>query len=153
MSAGALTHHRMTDKPPVGYITIVQMGVAHTVNKQYKFQRFAPFTQRGANFPDGIIRVRRTSLVISPDVIEALNSHVYDVGDDSDHPQERIKLAYGIDKKNKAIQLHADQGGYVHQVRMNSAGYLNTTRIKFGLPVGDYKLVDGSSGWVFELAK
>jgi hypothetical protein len=137
----------MTDKPPVGFITIVQMGVAHTVSK-YNFTRLAPFTQRGANFPDGIIRMRRTSLVISPDVIEGIG-HLYD----DPNGNERVKLSFGIDKKNKAIQLHADQAGFTVQVRKNSAGYLNTTRIDFGLPIGDYKLVVGADTWVFELAK
>lgn len=139
----------MTDKPPVGFITIVQMGVAHTVNK-YNFTRLAPFTQRGANFPDGIIRVRRTSLVISPNIIESLVAQVYTVEDGS----ERIKLVFGVDKKFKAIHLSCDPAGFVVQVRKNSAGYLNTTRINLGLPIGDYKFKAlPDDGLIFELVK
>lgn len=114
---------------------------------EYNLKFFAPFTQRGQNFPRSIIRVRRTSLVISSDVIEQMKHRITE-GD-----KEFVRLEFGVDKKAGVIALKESERGYRLQCRMNGNAYLNTTRINFGLPIGDYVVDPLANEWIFKLAK
>lgn len=112
----------------------------------YNFKFYAPFTQRGQNFPKGIIRVRRTSLVIASDIVEELK-HKITEGD-----KEFIRLKFGIDKKANVITIEESDRGYRLQCRQNGNAYLNTTRIGFPLTIGDYVADPVANEWIFKLA-
>lgn len=112
----------------------------------YNFKFYAPFTQRGQNFPRGIIRVRRTSLVISSDIVEELK------GKFAEGEKEFVRLQFGIDKKRNAITIQESERGYRLQCRFNGNAYLNTTRIGFPLTVGDYLVDHTANEWIFKLA-
>lgn len=105
----------------------------------YNFKTYRPFNQRGINFPAGVIRIRKTSLTISEDIMEMFENKSYT----NENDQERVAVTFKVDREARAIQLVADGTGYVVQLRESGAGYLNTTRLgNFGLPVADYKLTD-----------
>ena len=123
----------------------------------YNFKTYAPFTQRGANFPSNIIRLRRTSLVISPDIMENFSSTRFT----KENGKEFNRLIFKVDHELKAIQLVPDKRGYLVALRENGSAYLNTTRIgSFDLPIGDYEMVanwtddnGGKHEWIFRLAE
>lgn len=104
----------------------------------YNFKTYAPFMQRGQNFPNDIVRIRRTSLVISANIMEQFSS----VRFTNESEQERVPIIFKVDAGQKVIQLEPSKRGYVVQCRANGNGYLNTTRLKFDLPVGDYVLIE-----------
>lgn len=106
---------------------------------EYNFKTYAPFMQRGRAFPDNVIRLRRTSMVVSANIMEAFGSARFT----NSAGEERATLLFGIDTTNNAIQLTPSKKGYTLQCRANGNGYINTSRLGFELPIGDY-LLDGS---------
>lgn len=109
----------------------------------YNFKTLAPFTTRGDNFPKSVIRVRRTSLVISSDIAEQFTKtrQVRKGFENTDNPPETIRLIFQVDKKAGIITLTESDRGYALQVRESGNAYLNTTRIKLGMPVADFELM------------
>jgi len=114
---------------------------------KYNFKTYAPFTQRGQSFPKNIIRVTRTSMVISATIMEQFSAQRYT----NDNGQERVTIILHVDVDNKAIKLQPHYKGYTFQCRQNGNGYINTYRLKLGLEIGDYLLM-GEKDLIFKLA-
>ena len=115
----------------------------------YSFKTYAPFQQRGLDFPNSIIRVRHVSLTISSNILENFQIGRTTASDGS----ERIRLLFMVDDKRKAIKIESSNQGYKIRIRANGNGFLNTVRFKsFGLPIGDYRLIEREKELIFELA-
>lgn len=113
----------------------------------YEFKKYLPNIRRGQRFPDDIIRVSRSSLVISKNIIDKYVGHIFT----NDNGDDRVCVIFNVDNINDVIDLTFDDRGYTLQIRENGNAYLNTTRMSsFNLTIGDYKL--GKDGF-FYLAK
>lgn len=122
--------------------------------KQYQFKRFTPNGQRYYGFPTDVVRLiaginGHHAMIISDSILEDMHLTRFTSIDGKEH----VRMAFEVDKKNNALRLYPSDKGYSVLIRQNGNGYLSTRTTKnFGLPAGDYKLVEKDQR-IFELAK
>lgn len=117
---------------------------------EYNFTTFAPYTQRGLNFPKSIIRLSDSGMIISANVVDKTQSNH---STNPDTEKETVRFLVNVDKEAKVIQLVPSTKGYSFLIRKTGNAHMNIfSKERFGLPVADYALVD-EANLVFKQAE
>lgn len=116
---------------------------------EYNFTKFGPHQQRGNNFPNNVIRIYNSGMVVAANII---NRSQVNHATNADTERENAFFLVNVDAEQNTLQLIPDLSGYAFWVRNSGNGHMNLTHVKrFGLPIGDYKLVD-EQNLIFTLA-